>query len=77
MAFLPSAWNNGTQLKRRRIVAGAPLADNGCTVVVSLACSGKASADLEPFAANVGRLAQAVGRALEDDLAVAHHIDTP
>jgi hypothetical protein len=37
----------------------------------------KASADLEPVAANVGRLAQAVGRALEDDLAVAHHIDAP
>src|SRR5882757_5904549 len=37
----------------------------------------KASADLEPVAANVGRLAQAVGGALEDDLAVAHHIDTP
>lgn len=35
------------------------------------------SADLEPFAANVGGLAQAVGRALKDDLTMAHHVDAP
>src|SRR5688500_11268493 len=37
----------------------------------------KASVDLEPVAANVGCLAQAGGRALEDDLTVSHHVDAP
>ena len=50
---------------------------NGRSDSGKIALAARQSADLEPVAANVGCLAQAVGGALEDDLAVAHHIDTP
>jgi hypothetical protein len=61
-----------------RLVDGGAAARHGdARIATGSVAVAKASADLEPVAANVGRLAQAVGGALEDDLAVAHHIDTP